>query len=243
VDLQSITSLPLVTVADVMDFCELGQSKTQLAGSLAMVATRMIEKECSRAFAPQSAPIVELITARQTISTRYDWEGFGEITMGGSGLIRISKPQSHQLLGVNIDPASVQVWYDPTRQFTDDTLFDPTEGDYFMEGDTLVIQRGTYYSQRTLKVSYTSGFPVVAESGTEPEHLGSVPEELRQACLFQAAFLKMRAKPDNIGMEGERTKTTKGTNNIIAPFTVLGGLCPEAAAFADPYKRVLIGNS
>jgi hypothetical protein len=244
VDLQSIISLPLVSVADAMEFSEAGAGKSVLVAGLVMTATRQIEQECGRFFAPQAAPFVELLCARQTLRREYDWGGYGEVTMGGSGLVIVAKDQSHALMGVNIDPASVEVRYDPMRLFTDDnTLFDPTEGDYFMDGDTLVIQRGTHYGPRTLKITYNSGFTVIAENGSEPAHLSNVPAELRQACLFQTAFLKVRSKTDNIGMTGERSKSTRGVNSVLSEFSVLGGLCPEAETLVTKYKQVQIGNS
>lgn len=239
-DTQDIQSKLLCSVADAMAFCEAGTTKFDQVAALCMVATRDIEQATNRAFSPQTVPLVEIFSTRQTRSTGYDWASSLEASPSiHSGTIVTSRSQSFQLMGVNVDLPSLEVRYDPYSQFGADTILQPG-ADFYLEGDTLVVERGTQYRPRALRASYMSGFPVIAAVGQEPDRL-TVPEELRVACLMQVAHLRTRTKPDNVGMSGDRKNS--GKDRIISfGFAVTGGIPPEVQSLVARYRRTVFGR-
>jgi hypothetical protein len=130
----------------------------------------------------------------------------------------------------------VQVWYDPTRQWTDNTLLDPASYIVDYERGKLtayLMVRGD--AQQSLKVVHAGGYAIDTATGTLTT---SADPELKMACIVQTVHLFTRLQPDNIGVQTDREQGKVGAGT----FMTRGGLTPEAANMLWRFKRMNVGR-
>jgi hypothetical protein len=230
-----IKTIPCVTLTEVKDFCQIREETTQFDASLKLLsatAMEQIEELTQRFFTRQE------VTERHTTRDNSDMV-YSSNPDATSGVVRNTRPQTVFLKGVNIDVNSFDVRYDPLFAFGDDTRL--VEGvDYILnpDEDTLTLLAATKHTQRGLRVTYTAGF---ASAGTPETISASAPAAIKQAALFQVQFLRVKSRPDNVGMGVERTTGSKD-KTISTPFLSKGRLTPEAMSLVTRYKRVRVGR-
>ncbi len=231
------TSLKLVTVEAAKLFLDVRDETTKFDATLTALidlATAEIEQETGRLFTLQA--IIEDFDTAQTITRVWDFGGSSP-----SGLTTKARPQNYRLKGVKIDSGiGLDVRYDPLLVFGDDTLIKNLAGqpDYIINFETGLLQllTGTHAHRSALRVSYTAGY--AQDGSTGVLKADEVPEMLRQACLFQVAFMRKRQRIDNIG-----TKTERGGGKVpVVNFTTIKGLCPETAGLLRGFKRITVGR-
>lgn len=240
---------PLVTLAEACAFLEIRVgTKDEYVKRLIAMATADIESATGRFFARQE--YTEYLTTRDNQRTDYDFWGsdvYTQPTVMLGGMKTIVSPQTLPLKGVNVDPATVQCWYAPYAtgpdSFTDDTTLTGTEFQIDTDDDRLVIYRATRFRMRALKVTYTAGYEAAPTDGVPDEVTlsASIPDWLKSAALVQCQFLKIKLRPDNIGMAAERTTSEKGKVSSSA-FLAVSGLTTEAVGYVRHLKRVGTGR-
>lgn len=139
-----------------------------------------------------------------------------------------------------ITSSSIVFVYDKSGRFVDSALSTSLveDTDFTVNYDTgLITLTGEFeYSRRGLKIVYTGGYPVVAESPPRVQ----VPAQVVQACAIQAAFLLERTMAGQMGKqtsEEARAASTKWTSSATS------GLVAEAQALVTPYRRPLVGRN
>lgn len=231
------TSLKLIALDAVKGFLDIREEVTTFDASLnALIdlATAEIEQETGRLFTSQA--FVEDFDTAQTVTRVWDFGGSSP-----SGLTTRERPQNYRLVGIEIDSGiGLDVRYDPLLVFGDDTLILNLAGqpDYIINFETglLELLTGTHAHRKALRVSYTAGY--AQDGSTDILDPAEVPEMLRQACMFQVAFLRKRQRIDNIG-----TKTERGGGKVpVINFTTIKGLCPEATGLLRGFKRITVGR-
>lgn len=228
-------SLPLVTMAELRAFIGMnpqGTAENDALMSVAKVATADLEKYTGRLFTRQE--ITEYFTSRN--ATVADLDVYGE---SYDGVVIRANIQQLPLKGVNVDPdEEFAVYYDPQLKYPETSRLIP-DRDYVVdyEAGRVVIKTTTRYNIRALKVVYTAGY-----EANEGSLSADAPEALKMACLIQAQHLRVRNRPDNIGVEVDRS--FNGAQSKVAPskFMVRGGLTPEAAALVRHLKRLRTGK-
>lgn len=241
-------SRPIVTLDEVKEFLG-SSSRVESTASdarytrLALLATRQIEQATGRWLTKQQ--FVEFFTSRDNVRSDYDFAGAGDTYMPyamESGLKRTINAQTLYLSGVGIDPdAPFDVWYDPSQggasPFGDGTKLTPgTDYGIDYDEDNVILYIGTRYRPRALKVVYTAGY-----AETDGSLSGSATEDLKTAVLIQTAFLNVKLRNDNIGMDSERTVSSKDRVHA-APFMARAGLTPEVSSMVGYLKRVRTGR-
>lgn len=240
-------SYPLVTLTEVKDFFEVRPEIVKLDDRYTMLmklATTQMEQATGRYFAKQEH--IEYFTSRDNVRVDYNLGGAGDFNTdrytNDSGLRSIVNPQTIYLRGVAIDPnAEFKVWYDPSPSGTDahgDSELLTVDDDYGIDydNDSVVLYIPTRYRLRALRVQYTAGY---AENGGTLSD--AAPDHLKMACLIQTQFLNVKLRNDNIGINAERTVSSKD-RVLAAPFMVNAGLTPEVANIVASLKRVRTGK-
>lgn len=247
-------SLPLLTLAEVKALVGIRPEVTKDDAHLRLLisaATANIEFATGRQLTQQ--PFVEHFTSRDNRTTDYaldagtpDYFAFG---INGGGLKTVVKPSTYSLKGVNPDPATLVVHYNPTARdeadYGDAHLL--TESDYELDAErgTLTVMAGTRYAPRALRVAYTAGYAAAPEDAqADPAVLclsAAIPDGLRMAAILQVQFLRSKFKADNIGMGSERSASEKGKVSV-SNFLAVTGLTPEVWPYVAHLKRPRVGN-
>lgn len=193
-----------------------------------LTATHQIERAVNRFFTRQS--FVEYFHTGKTELTRYD--------LGGNsmdGLTSTIRPSRFVLHGYPVDTGlTIDVRYDPSRAFGDDTIVSSEYYNVDSETGVLRLLYSTGDWQRALRVSYTGGYAI--DTGTDSLNVAAHPL-IRQACITQTSFLQTRLRADNIGMDTERGSRFVGA----ARFTTIAGLTPEAAHMVGYLRQPILG--
>lgn len=251
-------SVPLLTLSEVKAMIDMRDNITKedtLLRLLIAAATDSIEAATGRLFSPLTH--TEYLTTRENRETDYnlrpnagDWHG--GINIFSSGLQTIRKPTAYYLVGVNVDPDTMVVHYNPNAvddaDYNDDALLD--ESHYELDGDKLTILTGTRYAPRGLRIQYSAGFeaapedPQQAESETNPLCLSaSIPQALKMAAITQVMFLRTKLRTSNIGLGVERLAVEgKRSTMQAAEFLSVTGLTPEVWPYLARYKRTRTGR-
>lgn len=231
------TTLQFVDLDDMKAFIGVASSSTDHddeLNAMALVAAKDIERVTGRFFSKQE--FTELFTSRDNVRSEPDLYGTSE-----SGRVTYTHPREYSLAGWSIDPGTpVVVTYDPTGKHEDDavTLVEGTDFIVDYDNNKVIILTGTRYALRGLSITYTAGYD---NDGGDPATLaGNTPADLRMAALFQIQHLRVRARPDNIGIKNDRTHSREATRG--GPFAVRGGVCPEAQALLLDYRKVRTGK-
>jgi hypothetical protein len=244
---------PLVTLSEIkamLSVRETDTSKDARLRSLSLVATQQLERETGRFFTQQAH--VELLTTRDNQRTDYDFRGSDYYTSfndtGFSGMRTIVSPQSFVLDGVNVDPETVAVAYNPYARspadFTAEHVVPAEDWQIDPETSRLHVHAATRFKVRALKVAYTAGYEE-GVSSNNPEEItlsDSAPHWLKEAAILQTMFLNVKLRTDNIGMASERTTHATKGHVTQAYFMKTHGLTPEAIALVSHLKRVRTGR-
>lgn len=222
----------LVTLDELKTQLSIQNSNTSFDDSLkqlARVSTKALETFCRRVLT--SAAYTEYFSTRYSKTFSYDLSGDYQNL---DGLLEGANVQRFPLNGFPVDLNSAfSVYYDTTREFADDTLLDST--DYYINsaGNALYLLKGTIEAPRSLKVTYTGGY-ATSLSGSDLIISGA-PEDLKMACITQVIFFFNKIQEGNIGVRGSKKHSPEYIQNAQM-------LCPEAQAFALPYRRRLLGK-
>lgn len=230
-------SVPLVDLNDMKEFIGIAKAATEFDDQLrrlSEVATSEIEHATGRNFAYQS--ITEYFTSRSNSRRFLDLHGTSD-----SGVATSVFPREYSLSGINIDDTvAFVVTYDPLGlhdQPASQALVENRDFIIDYENSKIIITCKTRYAQRGLAVTYSAGY----QSSGEPASLScDIPDDLREACLYQVQHLRVRSRPDNVGINTDRTHGRESVGS--GPFAVRGGLCPEAQHLILPYRRVRTGK-
>lgn len=250
--------IPLVSLAEIKEFCDLSltpnAAKDARLMQIAAIATDQIADYTGRIFT--QSEVMEFQTSKDAVRNSLDMHPHTVADPISTNIFdwgRVSSPidRTYALKGLNVDPETVRVFYDPRLNFGPETEL--TRGKHFEVdvGDTLVLHYPTRYKLRALKLLYSAGFAAAptppADPGANPPISAgpvtlsaSAPVALKEACLYQIQFLRVKSKPDNVGMEAERTAGSKD-KVVFSKFLSSGGLTPEARALVNRYRRVNMG--
>ena len=251
-------SHPFITLAEFKTFLDIPENITKMDARYSLLlatACKQIEKATGRVFSKQV--ITEFFTSRDNRTTDYNLGGvasFGGASDNyglGNGLLTKTKPQTFYLKGIGIDrDANFYVWYDPyvvdDTGYNADTLLVPNQ-DYQIDfdDDALILNIGTSYRQRALKVQYTAGYAFAPADEAHPEDnislSASIDETLKLAVIIQTQYLNVKTRADNIGMGTERTVSAKDRVHA-SPFLAMAGLTPEVSGMLRDMKRLRLGT-
>jgi hypothetical protein len=243
---------PLITLAEAKAALSVRPEVTKddaRLTRLALLATLQIEFVTERYFTRQS--FVEFLTTRDNQRTDYDFRGSADYavpTFDVGGMRTIVTPASFQLDGVEIDPATLEAWYNPTSRGAndfgnDDKLVSEQDFQLDAENSSLHLYIATRFRLRALKVSYTAGY-VAAPTEDKPDEItlsDSAPSYLKEACLIQTLFLNAKLRTDNIGMAAERTTSDKGKVGF-SYWLKTNGLTSEVIPLIAHLKRARTGR-
>lgn len=239
-------SYPIVTRAEVKAACNIRDSNTEfddVLDHLAKVATGQLESVTGRFFTQQE--VTEYFRTGRTFETVPDIYGVSEL-----GAVTRVKPSTIRLRGIDIDPDTFDLRYDYLREWGDDTIVEPV--DYILDVETSVVRLlfGTRESERSIKVTYTSGYeaapydPDGENQGEEPYMTlsAAAPAYLKEACLLQVVYLRSRRRPDNVGLTGDRS-VGKGESFVqTMSWAAKEGVTPEALGLIRSLKRPVVGR-
>jgi hypothetical protein len=225
------TTKPLISVQAAKSVLAVRGDTAEFDDAIAnniLTATYQIEKAVNRYFTRQS--FVEYYPTGGTELTRYDLGG-----MSTDGLYSSVRPSRFVLHGYPVDTGlTIDVRYDPAGAFGDDTIVDSTYYTVDAETGILRLMYATSNWQRALRVSYTGGYAI--DANTDSLNNSAHPL-IRQACATQTSFLQTRLRADNIGMDTERGSRSVGA----ARFTSIAGLTPEAAHMVAFLRQPILG--
>lgn len=227
-------TVPLVSAEELRKFLGYRDNDTSADAdnmALALVATHQIEKAVSREL--EYGTFTELFDASDNVSDGFAMRG-AEVYAD----VRNVSPVRFKLCGLFIDStASVSVRYDPGRAFGDETEMDATS--YRFDADSGLVK--AYFPMRrapdAVRISYSAG--LVVEDGSMS---GAASPALKEACLLQTGFLRVRRRMDNIGVEGDRSMGKSDKAVSSAKWLADGGLTPEAAKLVAPFRGILTGR-
>lgn len=188
----------------------------------------MIEGECRQSFA--RAERIETHTARQTCNRALNLYGDGD------AYTSFADEQIIPLRASPIDAeAAVTVWYDPSRQFTDDTIVpaDCWSLDAQPDMSRILLTYPTRYMRSALRVRYTAGF-AVGDDGTLSAALKADAPDLFQAVLYGCLHEWNRLSPEVAGTDKDENGGTSKPNSL--------GLPKESLVRLQRYRRVLTGR-
>lgn len=225
-----MSATPIITLDHLKQYLSVRAGVTEYDARLTafiQVASQSLENFTRRAFAQKA--YTTFFNSRNTFADVYNLYGSGDAYR------RSVREVSYSLPGYPVAEAEpVTVLYDPDRKFGPETEL--TSDDYYLDAEfgRIFISLPMRKGERTIKVTYTAGYPV--EGGTLQTN---APEDLKLACTLQAIHLWNRSQPDNVGVEVDRSQGETASALAANP----GGLCVEAAMLAAPYKRLLLGNA
>lgn len=220
---------PLIAIDDVKKILPIREGNTSFDAqleALILVATKQIEHHCRREFA--AVERTEYYTPRASENYGYDLFGSSE-----DGLKIGASDQSIILRAAPVaDDPAIAVYYDPSRVWGDDTLI-PAERIFVESHATSAVLNfnwPTRVVRNSLKIVYTAGYSVVDDSLSS-----SIPEDLKQAAIFQTAYMFTRSLPEEVGTnshaeDGQQVETERSA------------IVREAVALLAPYRRVLTGR-
>lgn len=236
----------IITRAEGKTICNIRETKTDMdltIDHLIMVATEQIERATGRSLTYQT--FVELFPTKRTIDMSYDDSGWSHNMTS----YRV-KDSSFYLSGLNVDPLTLDVRYDPSRVFDMSTALSPV--DYYLDADNgkLTIMTGTRQASNALQVSYAAGWVpqpddnVTEEDGTtHPLTLtDTIPFAIKEACLLQVAYLYARRRPDNIGLTGDRSHGKADQYVQTLAWGSKMGLAPEVVGLVRDLKKPVLGR-
>lgn len=240
---------PLLTVAEASAFLNIRAGTQDVrVGQLVAAATADIERATGRQFTRQEH--VEYLTTRDNRRTDYDFMGSSDYAVPAvqwGGMRTIVSPQTLPLVGVNVDPATIQCFYAPYAtgpdSFSADTALGANDFQLDDKDDRIVLYAATRFRMRALKVAYTAGYEAAPTDG-KPDEItlsAAIPDWLKTAALIQCQFLNVKLRADNIGMAAERTTSEKGKVSSSA-FLKTNGLTDEAIGLVRHLKRVGVGR-
>jgi len=212
------------------------------------IAAISLEIGTGRYFTEQT--FVEHLTTRDNTRTDYDFRGSSDFALPtsgllDSGLLTRATPTSVPLLGVNVDPATLKVWYNPAARGPDDfedqhALEMDRDFQLDPETDRLHLYIATRFRVRSLRVEYTAGY-AAAEVDNYSCLSAAAPMWLKEAAMLQVQFLNIKLRNDNIAMAAERTVSDKGRVASSA-FLKVNGLTPEVVPLVAHLRRPGMGR-
>lgn len=251
-------TIPLVSLAEIKDFCELSLTPNPQKDArlmvLAAIATDQIAEYIGRVFT--QSEMMEFQTSRDAVRTRLDT---GPYTVAEPvntnlldwGTVTSAEDHTYYLRGMNVDPETVRVFYDPRLNFEANTELERDTHFEIGDNDTVILRFATRHKLRALKFLYSAGYayaptPEADPTADPPVVAGpltmsaTAPAVLKEACLYQVQFLRVKSKPDNVGMDAERTAGTKD-KVMFSKFLANSGLTPEARMLVNRFRRVKTG--
>ncbi|CAO3460816.1 hypothetical protein [Azospirillum argentinense] len=225
-----MASVPFISLAELKEHVEVNPAATQFDARLRGViaaASSMIESACRQSFARTVR--TEYHASRAAADVRYALHGDSE-----DSRYVTARPYTLALGASPVDAsAPFSVHYDAAHAFGDDRLVEPRFYALDPATGTVTLHLATAYAPRAIRIVYTAGY-AVGEDGTLS---AALPDDLKQAALWQALYLWNKTKANAIGLD--RPSAEGGTAS--AKFVAHGGLVPEALALCLPYRRLLTG--
>jgi hypothetical protein len=227
-------SKPLVATEDVREHLPVRSGNDAFDRRIAMlinVATSQIETLTGRRFTRQEH--TEFLKSVPTASLAYDFYS----PTNEDGVTLVAREVRYILKGFPIDlDAPVELFYDPRRQFGEDTQVPESRYQIDAERGVMLLRLPTREYSSALKLSYSAGYEVDEETDSLT---ATIPGDIKLACVTQVMHMFNRLQSDNIGVENER-----GAKSVSsAKFLTRGGLTPEAAAMIAHYRQPLLGLS
>ena len=218
---------PLITIDDIKAHLPIRVGNTNYDDRLNLLietATDQIQTATEREF--ESASRTEDFDTPITGNYVYDFYG----TTNEHGLVQLARPAHYTLRALNIDANTLQVFYDPTREFPATSEVDAANLVLDAAKGFLSVRVPMVRTVGGLRVTYTGGYA----SGGDPVSLrDSIPADLKLACITQVLYMWSRLDPTNVGRMSEK-KEGEGANM----FNTTGGLTPEAQALLVSYRAM-----
>lgn len=230
-----LTSYPIVTLdyikTEFIEFREGFTEKDTLITNFIALATKQLETATGRSFTKQAR--TEILDARNTSLSVYDFTGNAE-----EGIVGSSREQILRLKGLAIDTGETfEIRYDPNRLFdTPGTVVPST--DYYIDDELgrVYLRHPTSKTPKSIKVTYTAGYEAAGSPLTLQD---SIPEDIKQACVYQTMFLYNTRNLESINAEDDRSDGGAGSIRKIK----VGGLTPESYSLIAPYKILRTGRN
>jgi hypothetical protein len=232
-----MVSAPLISLSEAKSACGLDPVNTaqdEEIAFLSAVATEQIEAATRRLFTAQTHR--ERFSTRRRGAMHYDIGGYSS-----DGLTFRARHQHYSLKGIDIQPETLVVRYDPLHLFGENTTITEGIGWSLLPTGALLLAAATEATPAGLRVEYTAGWAVSEGDGTLST---SAPADLRLACRLQVAFLRVRSRSDNVGMRSERGVSIGKENGggSSAMFASSGGIAPEALSLLSKYRHLSAGR-
>jgi hypothetical protein len=190
-----------------------------------LAVSRMIETECRTTF--KRGVREEFHTARTTYARSFNLYGDGEAyTLGAN-------EQIIPLRAAPVDPLSpITIWYDPYRQFGEDTLIEERSYTLDEELSRIFLRYPTNHNRAALKVRYTAGY--AEADGSLSEALKEQAPDLFQAAVQGVMHMWNGAHAESVDAEAKSSGTKQQGS---------AGLPKQTLHLLAPYRRVLTGRS
>jgi hypothetical protein len=226
------TQTPFVTLDEVrsrLPFSDTNFDKDKRLQGIIATSSMQIEAALGRVFASQA--YVEFFNSRNTRRFTYDVHGDSD-----DGFQFISDEIPLYLQGWNVDEGEIfEVRYDTSRTFGAGSVVPASNYDLDQANSRLFLAHPMFRARRSIQVTYTAGY---ANDGGSPATLsGTLPDDLKEACILQSIHMFTRTDVDNIGLAIDRTKGRAA----LARFTTMSGITPEAASLIKKYRRLSKG--
>lgn len=221
-------TVPLISLDDLKAHLPIRAGVTEFDTRLTLLiltATKQIETATDREF--DRVARSQTFGTPSTITYGYDFAG----TTNETGLLERARPARYTLQTINIDPATLSVYYDPSGVFPESSKLDPTQLSLDTTKGLLTVRASMHRTVDGLRVDYTGGFA----TGGDGTLSDAIPIDLKMACVSQSLFLHTRMDAMNVGRESEK-KEGEGANR----FNVRGGLTPEASSLLVRYRALRV---
>ncbi len=226
------TQTPFVTIDEVrsrLPFRDTNFDKDERLQEIIATSSLQIEASLGRVFAVQA--YVEFFNSRNT--RRFSYDVYGD---SDEGFQYISDEIPLYLNGWPIDDMlTVEIRYDTSRAFLAGSVVPVANYDIDVENSRILLAHPMFRARRSIQVTYTAGF--ANDAGSPATLSGTLPSDLKEACILQTIHMFNRTNPDNVGLAIDRTK---GRANL-GRFTTTSGITPEAATLIKKYRRLSKG--
>jgi hypothetical protein len=102
------------------------------------------------------------------------------------------------------------------------------------EKGILTLLVDTEHHGRSLQASYTAGYTVSSDDNATV----NVPNEIRDACALQSAFLFERIINQEVGLQEKRS----GDSKAMITSSAVYGLVPQARVLLNAHRKQLVGG-
>lgn len=237
---RDMADYPIIFTRQLKDQLGIEPEYTAQDNRLALAintASRTIESLLGRKLT--RATHEEYVATKRNVLKGYDIYGVSD-----SGYYGQYKTVPLYLKNFPVDTtADFDVFYDPTERYALDTKLDSSEYILDAERGVLIIKKAVNDYKRGLKVVYTAGYTPtvdtdngVVEDDSSPQEkalANSVPVDLVQATIWQAAVVYEKQYSGNLNVSQSRGEGSTNTANYVNR----AGISPEAMAIVSQNKR------